>query len=90
MARHALNCNLIVLQRLRCRCNFHALKFLPKLEQKGVLIAKRMRERSSRWGPLDDEFHLDGNGFMSGVVFTLSQLAMSIYVDQLLVHAVAY
>ncbi|KAH9566645.1 hypothetical protein CY35_04G138700 [Sphagnum magellanicum] len=53
------------IQRLRCRCNFHALKFLPKLEQIGVLIANRMRERSSRWGPLDDEFHPDGNGFMS-------------------------
>ncbi|KAJ3694905.1 hypothetical protein LUZ60_000282 [Juncus effusus] len=30
------------LQRLRCRCNFHALKFENKIQETGALIIKRM------------------------------------------------
>lgn len=46
------------LQRLRCRCNFHALKFIPKIQETGALLIQRMREHSKRWGPLDE--HLIG------------------------------
>lgn len=41
------------LQRLRCRCNFHALQFVPKIQQAGALILKRMRQNSSQPGLID-------------------------------------
>ncbi|WOH11496.1 hypothetical protein DCAR_0830983 [Daucus carota subsp. sativus] len=41
------------LQRLRCRCNFHALQFVPKIQAAGALILKRMRKNETRSGPLD-------------------------------------
>ncbi|KAL9255101.1 O-fucosyltransferase 15-like protein, partial [Drosera capensis] len=41
------------LQRLRCRCNFHALQFVPKIQETGMLILQRMRQNSSQPGPLD-------------------------------------
>lgn len=31
------------LQRLRCRCNFHALQFVPKIQETGALLLQRMR-----------------------------------------------
>ncbi|KAK9267254.1 hypothetical protein L1049_009676 [Liquidambar formosana] len=31
------------LQRLRCKCNFHALKFVPKIQQVGSLLIRRIR-----------------------------------------------
>ncbi|KAL8130230.1 hypothetical protein V2J09_019385 [Rumex salicifolius] len=34
------------LQRLRCRCNFHALQFVPKIQEAGALILQRMRQNS--------------------------------------------
>ncbi|PHT90817.1 hypothetical protein T459_05930 [Capsicum annuum] len=40
-------------QRLRCRCNFHALKFVPKIEETGALLVRRMRQNVTRLGPLD-------------------------------------
>ncbi|KAH0719616.1 hypothetical protein KY285_015647 [Solanum tuberosum] len=40
-------------QRLRCRCNFHALKFVPKIEETGALLIRRMRQNVTRLGPLD-------------------------------------
>ncbi|GMH26873.1 hypothetical protein Nepgr_028716 [Nepenthes gracilis] len=40
-------------QRLRCRCNFHALQFVPKIQEVGALILQRMRQNSSHPGPLD-------------------------------------
>eukprot|EP01018_Ginkgo_biloba_P016948 Gb_16908 [translate_table: standard] len=46
------------LQRLRCRCNFHSLRFVPKIQETGALLVQRMREHSRRWGPLDQ--HLLG------------------------------
>ncbi|KAJ1696094.1 hypothetical protein LUZ63_004606 [Rhynchospora breviuscula] len=30
------------LQRLRCRCNFHALRFVEKIQETGALLVKRM------------------------------------------------
>ncbi|CAH8253843.1 unnamed protein product [Arabidopsis lyrata] len=30
-------------QRLRCKCNFHALKFVPKIQEAGSLLVKRIR-----------------------------------------------
>ncbi|KAK4769970.1 hypothetical protein SAY87_030502 [Trapa incisa] len=31
------------LQRLRCKCNFHALKFAPKIQEVGALLVSRIR-----------------------------------------------
>lgn len=42
------------LQRLRCRCNFHALRFVPKIQETGALLVKRMRQNVTRMGPLDN------------------------------------
>ncbi|XP_027331020.1 O-fucosyltransferase 15-like isoform X2 [Abrus precatorius] len=41
------------LQRLRCRCNFHALQFVPRIQETGALLLKRLREHSDFIGPLD-------------------------------------
>ncbi|KAK9155561.1 hypothetical protein Sjap_003041 [Stephania japonica] len=46
------------LQRLRCRCNFHALKFVPKIQETGALLLQRMHKDAFRSGPLDP--HLVG------------------------------
>ncbi|XP_031391555.1 O-fucosyltransferase 15-like isoform X2 [Punica granatum] len=40
------------LQRLRCRCNFHALHFIPKIQETAALLLQRMR-RHVHPGPLD-------------------------------------
>ncbi|XVE88224.1 hypothetical protein DITRI_Ditri19aG0051700 [Diplodiscus trichospermus] len=32
------------LQRLRCKCNFHALKFVPKIQEVGSLLITRIRK----------------------------------------------
>lgn len=39
------------IQRLRCKCNFHALKFTPKIQKAGALLVERMHEQTKRWGP---------------------------------------
>ncbi|XP_021889107.1 uncharacterized protein At1g04910 isoform X2 [Carica papaya] len=41
------------LQRLRCRCNFHALRFVPKVQETGALLLKRLRQNASYVGVLD-------------------------------------
>ncbi|XVE87736.1 hypothetical protein DITRI_Ditri19aG0011700 [Diplodiscus trichospermus] len=41
------------LQRLRCRCNFHALKFVPKIQETAALLLERLRQHSARPGTLD-------------------------------------
>ncbi|XP_022954884.1 O-fucosyltransferase 2-like isoform X2 [Cucurbita moschata] len=46
------------LQRLRCRCNFHALRFVPKIQETGALLLQRLRQQESYPGPLDK--HLVG------------------------------
>ncbi|CAI9086836.1 OLC1v1020755C1 [Oldenlandia corymbosa var. corymbosa] len=42
-------------QRLRCRCNFHALRFIPKIQETGALLIQRMRQNVTRLGPLDNQ-----------------------------------
>ncbi|KAF9587725.1 hypothetical protein IFM89_004702 [Coptis chinensis] len=32
------------LQRLRCKCNFHALKFVPKIQQAASLLVRKIRK----------------------------------------------
>ncbi|CAH8391586.1 unnamed protein product [Eruca vesicaria subsp. sativa] len=42
------------LQRLRCRCNFHALHFVPRIQETGALLVKRLRNSSGPYiAPLD-------------------------------------
>ncbi|KAJ6333785.1 hypothetical protein OIU77_009631 [Salix suchowensis] len=41
------------LQTLRCRCNFHALQFAPKIQETGSLLIQRLRKNGARPGPLD-------------------------------------
>ncbi|XP_057420771.1 O-fucosyltransferase 15-like [Lotus japonicus] len=41
------------LQRLRCRCNFQALQFVPRIQEIGALLLKRLREDTAHIGPLD-------------------------------------
>ncbi|CAL5410602.1 unnamed protein product [Camellia sinensis] len=41
------------LQRLRCRCNFYALQFVPKIQETGALMLRRMRQNGTHFGPLD-------------------------------------
>ncbi|XP_057730784.1 O-fucosyltransferase 15-like isoform X2 [Arachis stenosperma] len=41
------------LQRLRCRCNFHALQFVPRIQETGALLLKRLRKHEGLIGPLD-------------------------------------
>ncbi|KAG6776764.1 hypothetical protein POTOM_016552 [Populus tomentosa] len=41
------------LQRLRCRCNFHALQFVPKIQETGALLLQRLRKHATHPGPLD-------------------------------------
>ncbi|XP_065879849.1 O-fucosyltransferase 8 isoform X2 [Euphorbia lathyris] len=43
------------LQRLRCKCNFHALKFVPKIQQAGSLLIRRIRRYDSAHSMLDKE-----------------------------------
>ncbi|KAL0534558.1 hypothetical protein IC582_028849 [Cucumis melo] len=47
------------LQRLRCRCNFHALRFVPKIQETGALLLQRLRQKEGYAGPLDK--HLVGS-----------------------------
>lgn len=41
------------LQRLRCRCNFHALQFVNKIQETGALLVQRMHHHTLHWGPLE-------------------------------------
>ncbi|KAL5773242.1 hypothetical protein ACOSQ2_013166 [Xanthoceras sorbifolium] len=41
------------LQRLRCRCNFHALQFVPKIQETGAVLLQRLRKHAANPGPLD-------------------------------------
>ncbi|KAI9198583.1 hypothetical protein LWI28_018623 [Acer negundo] len=43
------------LQRLRCKCNFHALKFVPKIQQAGALLVRRIRKYDSEHSMLDEQ-----------------------------------
>ncbi|XP_028763036.1 O-fucosyltransferase 15-like isoform X2 [Neltuma alba] len=41
------------LQRLRCRCNFYALRFVPRIQETGALLLKRLRQHTGHIGLLD-------------------------------------
>ncbi|XWS18524.1 hypothetical protein CRYUN_Cryun32bG0051300 [Craigia yunnanensis] len=43
------------LQRLRCKCNFHALKFVPKIQEVGSLLIKRIRKYYAAQRQLDKQ-----------------------------------
>ncbi|XP_051124925.1 O-fucosyltransferase 8 isoform X1 [Andrographis paniculata] len=43
------------LQRLRCKCNFHALKFVPKIQKTGSLLLKRIRKHDTAMSVLDKQ-----------------------------------
>lgn len=43
------------LQRLRCKCNFHALKFVPKIQQLGSILIQRIRKYGARRSMLDTQ-----------------------------------
>ncbi|CAN6198153.1 unnamed protein product [Urochloa humidicola] len=42
------------LQRLRCRCNFHALRFVPKIQELGAILVERLHGHRSHLSPLKD------------------------------------
>ena len=44
-----------LLQRLRCRCNFHALKFVPELQRAGSLLVQRLRKASAMQIEMDKQ-----------------------------------
>ncbi|XP_010476148.1 PREDICTED: uncharacterized protein At1g04910-like isoform X2 [Camelina sativa] len=54
------------LQRLRCRCNFHALNFIPRIQETAALLVRRLRGSGSYVAPLDQ--HLLGPKFASSVL----------------------
>lgn len=41
------------LQKLRCKCNFHALKFVPKIQKLGALLVKRITKHGASRSTLD-------------------------------------
>ncbi|KAJ7947103.1 O-fucosyltransferase [Quillaja saponaria] len=43
------------LQRLRCKCNFHALKFVPKIQEVGSLLVRRIRNYDAARSVLDTQ-----------------------------------
>ena len=53
-----------ILQRLRCKCNFHALKFMPEIQRVGSLLVRRIRKYDAAKSMLDNQ--LLGN-FMDSI-----------------------
>ncbi|CAI0467715.1 unnamed protein product [Linum tenue] len=47
------------LQRLRCRCNFHALLFVPKIQEAGALLLRRLRNHAPYQLALHLRFEID-------------------------------
>ena len=47
------NCH--ILQKLRCKCNFHALKFVPKIQEAGSLLIRRIRKYDTAQRMLDKQ-----------------------------------
>ncbi|XP_061984643.1 O-fucosyltransferase 8-like isoform X2 [Populus nigra] len=43
------------LQKLRCKCNFHALKFVPKIQEAGSLLIRRIRKYDTVQRMLDKQ-----------------------------------
>ncbi|KAJ4770015.1 O-fucosyltransferase family protein [Rhynchospora pubera] len=44
-----------LLQRLRCKCNFHALKFVPKIQKLGSMLVQRIRNHKSKLTEIDKQ-----------------------------------
>lgn len=42
------------LQRLRCKCNFHALKFVPRIQKVGSVLVRRIRKYNGSRNMLDE------------------------------------
>ncbi|KAL8032436.1 hypothetical protein ABFS82_13G095000 [Erythranthe guttata] len=53
------------LQKLRCKCNFHALKFAPKIQKTGSLLVKRIRKYGTERSMLENQLL---GSFISNVV----------------------
>ncbi|EOA39089.1 hypothetical protein CARUB_v10011821mg [Capsella rubella] len=47
------------LQRLRCRCNFHALHFVPRIQETAALLMRRLRDSRSYYLALHLRFEID-------------------------------
>ncbi|KAK1326721.1 Uncharacterized protein QJS10_CPA01g01810 [Acorus calamus] len=43
------------IQRLRCKCNFHALQFVPRIQELGSLLVRRIRRYDARQSLLDKQ-----------------------------------
>ncbi|KAK9936602.1 hypothetical protein M0R45_013434 [Rubus argutus] len=43
------------LQRLRCKCNFHALQFVPEIQRVGSLLVRRIRKYDAALSMLDKQ-----------------------------------
>ncbi|KAK1258017.1 hypothetical protein QJS04_geneDACA012725 [Acorus gramineus] len=43
------------IQRLRCKCNFHALQFVPRIQELGSLLVRRVRRYDARQSLLDKQ-----------------------------------
>lgn len=43
------------MQRLRCRCNFHALKFVPEIQRAGSLLVQRLRRAGAMRTEMDKQ-----------------------------------
>ncbi|GMH30473.1 hypothetical protein Nepgr_032316 [Nepenthes gracilis] len=43
------------LQKLRCKCNFHALKFVPRIQETGSLLVRRIRKYDWSRNTLDKQ-----------------------------------
>lgn len=70
--------HVVVLQRLRCRCNFHALRFVPKIQETGDLIIQRMRAKTLQWGASEKhELGFDGTGTNAGTTLQGVQVSFS-------------
>ncbi|KQK18287.1 O-fucosyltransferase 8 isoform X1 [Brachypodium distachyon] len=52
------------LQRLRCRCNFHALKFAPEIQRLGSVLVQRLRGVSAMQTEMDKQ--LFGGNMLDG------------------------
>uniref|UniRef100_A0A453R8E1 O-fucosyltransferase family protein n=1 Tax=Aegilops tauschii subsp. strangulata TaxID=200361 RepID=A0A453R8E1_AEGTS len=56
------------LQRLRCRCNFHALRFVHKIQETGALLVERLHGHMPHLSPLQDNLlgHFAGKSVPGG------------------------
>ena len=48
------DCMVTVPQTLRCRCNFHALRFVHKIQETGAVLVERLHGHRASSSPLKD------------------------------------